>query len=210
MSHPVLPNFSFDTVPLCRLSFLNCSFIFPSPSAPSSNSPSTSASSFILIPDSALLTSTSALTPALWHCRLGHLGIVATKAILIKDYATGIEYSGNFDHSRCIPCLIRKRPQQSFHSHGHCSAVPGELLHMDTCGPFPTLTPHKHSFFLAILEDNSHFGYTGLLQKKNDAYSFYCNTEATVKLVTGNQVHTVRMDCAPELCDGKLGDHIRG
>jgi hypothetical protein len=207
-THLTLPNFSFDAVPLHRLSFLDCNFLHP-PSSPSI--PTSPASSFLSLPDSALLTVDSplALTPALWHRRLGHLGIAATKAVLTKDYATGIEFTGAFDHSRCIPCLIGKRPQQPFHYRGHRSDVSGAVLHVDTCGPFPTLTPHKHSFFLAILEDHSHFGYLGLLQKKNDAYPFYCNTEATVELVTGNRVRVVRMDGAPELCDGKLGDHIR-
>jgi hypothetical protein len=130
--------------------------------------------------------------------------------MLTKDYATGIEYTGDFDHSHCIPCLIGKHPQQPFLNHGHRSTIPGELLHIDTCGPFPTLTPQKHSSFLVILEDHSHFGYLGLLQKKSDAYSFYCNTEATVELVTGARVHVVCVDGAPELCEGRLGDHIQG
>ena len=60
-------------------------------------------------------------------------------------HVTGVEYTGSFDPSHCIPCLIGKRPQQPFAHHGHRSAMPGELLHLDACGPFPTLTPQKHS-----------------------------------------------------------------
>ena len=127
-THPILPSFSFDAVPLRRLSFLDCDFISPSPSLPPT-------SSLLSLPDSALLTLNSSLplTPVLWHRRLGHLGIAATKAVLTKDYATGIEFTGNFDHSHCIPCLIGKRPQQPFHYHGHRSTISGAVLHMDTC-----------------------------------------------------------------------------
>ena len=208
-THPLLPNFSFDAVPFRRLSFLNCAFILPTPSP----TPSVSASTPLLsLPDSALsaLHPALPLTPDLWHRRFGHLGRAATRAVLTKDYATGIEYTGTFDHSHCIPCLIGKRPQQPFQYHGNRSTIPGELLHIDTCGPFPTLTPHKHSFFLEILEDHSHFGYLGLLHKKNDAFPFYCDTEAKIELVTESRIRTVRMDGAPELCEGQLGDHIRG
>ena len=208
-SHPVLPDFSFDAFPFNRLSFLHCDFVLPStsisPSPPSSNPP------LLDLPDSALAAvfPPLPLTPDLWHRRFGHLGRAATHAVLTKDYATGLEFTGTFDHAHCIPCLIGKRPQQPFSHHGH-RAGPGELLHIDTCGPFPTLTPHKHSFFLEVLEDHSNFGYLGLLQKKSDAYEFYCTTEATVELVTGTRIRTVRVDGAPELCDGRMGKHIRG
>ena len=63
VTHPILPSFSFDAVPLRRLSFLDCDFISPSPSLPPT-------SSLLSLPDSALLTLNSSLplTPALWHC----------------------------------------------------------------------------------------------------------------------------------------------
>jgi hypothetical protein len=79
---------------------------------------------------------------------------------------------------------------------------------MDTCGPSSVLTPQKHAFFLAILEDFMNFGFVSLLHKKNEACKFYCRTEATVERVSGFPVCTVHMDGAPELCEGHLGDHL--
>ena len=209
-SHPLLPDFSFIAFPFRRLSFLNCDFVPPSASS-LPVSPFPPVSSFLSLSDLALLTAFPplALTPALWHRRFGHLGQAATRAILTKDYVTGLEYTGSFDQHHCIPCLIGKRPQLPYASHSHRTG-PGELLHVDTCGPFPTLSTHKHSSFLEVLEDHSNFGYLGLLHKKDDAFGFYCETEAKVELTTGSLICAVRMDGAPELCEGKMGRHLRG
>jgi hypothetical protein len=80
---------------------------------------------------------------------------------------------------------------------------------MDTCGPFPTLTPQKHSSFLASLDDCTQFGFTDLHQRKDQSYDSYRRNEATIELVTGNRIRAVRCDGAPELCQGRLGTHLR-
>ncbi|KAF8227504.1 hypothetical protein L208DRAFT_1111928, partial [Tricholoma matsutake] len=86
------------------------------------------------------------------HC-LGHLGWDATQAVLTKNYATGIEFKGSFHLSHCIPCLVGKQPQSPFDHHGNHASDICDLLHMDTCGPFSTLTPQKTSYFWTILDD---------------------------------------------------------
>ena len=189
-----------------RLSFIHCDFVSPSP--PSSSS----VPSVVDDSDTALVASfpTVPLTPDLWHRRFGHLGRAATRAALTKDYATGIVYKGSFDTSHCIPCLIGKQPQRPFAHNGHRAGTVGELLHVDVCGPFPTLTSQKHSSFITVLDDCSNFGHVGLLRKRSDAFQFYSRTEAQIELLSGSRVITVRMDGAPEICEGSMGAHLRG
>ena len=135
-SHPDVPAFSFNAIICRRLSFLNCDFVLPSSPVP------------VPLPDpsfdhdAALLANfpPASLTPELWHRRFGHLGKMATHAAITKDYATGITSTGNFEKLQCIACLIGKRPQLPFSNAGHCATNIGELLHIDVCGPFPTLT----------------------------------------------------------------------
>ena len=118
-------------------------------------------------------------TPILWHCRFGHLNLDATQALLMKDYATGVNWTGPLDLSeRCVPCLIGKHPQIPYPNHGHRALAVCELLHMDTCGPFPVLTPHKKSSFWAILDDKSNYRHIELLSTKSDVYSAYTKVEA--------------------------------
>lgn len=209
-SDSVLSGFSFDATVQHRLSFLDCDFVRPpaSPALPLVDPPT----SLLTLDDSALVAVFPhiPLTPDLWHRRFGHPGMEATRAMLTKDYATGLEHTGLFERSRCIACLIGKSPQHPYTNHGRRSTVFGELLHMDTCGPFPVLTPRKESFFLSILEDSTNFSSVGLLAKKSDAYDFFCATEAKIERVSGARVLTVRMDGAPELCEGRLGSHLRG
>ena len=197
--------FSFNATVLHRLSFLDCDFVLPPPSTDPLPSP------VIQDHDTALLASFPVvpLTPDLWHRRFGHLGCAATHAALTKNYATGIVYEGSFDKLHCIPCLIGKQPQQPFSHHGHRGTIIDELLHVDICGPFPTLTSQKYNSFIGILDDYSNFGHVGLLRKRSDAFQFYTHTEAQLELVSGSCIITVRMDGAPELCEGQLGAHIR-
>lgn len=83
-------------------------------------------------------------TPALWHCCLCHLGMDATHAVLTKDYTTGVDWSGPFDRSDCcVSCLIGKHPQIPYANNCYHASAVCELLHMDSCGPFLVLNPHK-------------------------------------------------------------------
>ena len=159
------PNFTFNATLLHRLSFFDCDFVLPT--TPNVN--------VVNDPDTALLASFPAipLTPDLWHRRFGHLGRAATHAALTKNYVTGVSYEGTFDKSHCIPCLIGKQPQRPFLHNGRRATTIGELLHVDICGPFPTLTAQKHTSFITILDDCSNFGHVGLLRKRNDTFQFY-------------------------------------
>lgn len=125
-SHSTVLAFSFNAVILHCLSFLNCNFVLSSPSTPIPLSDPS------FDHDAALLASFPevSLTPELWHRCFGHLGKAATQAVITKDYVTGVTSTGNFEKLHCVACLI------------------GELLHIDVCSPFPTLTPQKHSSFI--------------------------------------------------------------
>lgn len=120
------------------------------------------------------------LTPDLWHHHFGHLGRDATQAVLM-NYATRIEFKESFHHSHCIPCLVGKQPQSPFDHHGNHASDICDLLHMDTCGPFSTLTLQK-TYFWTILDDTSNFGHTSLLAAK----SAYCSVEASWVLKSGH------------------------
>ena len=205
--HPVLPSFSFNATVHNRLSFLDCNFVLP-PSSFTSSLPAPS-SSLLDLNNTALASvfPQVSLTPELWHRRLGHLGIEATRAVLTKDYATGVNFTGCFEPTHCIPCLVGKTPSRPFLNQGHHATVPGALLHIDTCGPFPVLSPQKDAYFLSILDDYSNFGFIGLLLK-SDTFDFYHHTEASLERATKSSVSTVCLDGAPELCDSRMGSHF--
>src|SRR6202522_786677 len=143
MSDPVLPGFTFMATVVRRLSFLCLDFVLPS----------TQPCAF-----PAITFPKAKLSSSLWHRRFGHLGMDATRETLLKDYATGIQFSGPFVQEHCVACVIGKSPQHPYSHNGHRAMAIGELLHMDLCGPYPVQTPDgKHHFYI-ILDDHSNFG----------------------------------------------------
>ena len=196
-NHPTLAGLSFTAAVVRRLSFLHCDFV--PPDLPISDGTEVAFPTFPVVEKK----------PALWHCRFGHLGVDATRALLTKDYVTGIEWSGSLMLSeRCISCLIGKHPQLPYSHNGRRTTAVCELLHMGSCGPFPTMTPHKKSLIWAILDDKSNFGHVELLAAKNDVYSAYLKVESLWEAKSRNRIVAVRMDGAKEFSLGKLGNHL--
>ena len=192
---PVLPNFSMLAVVIHHLSFLKLDFIYPSTN----------------MQFSAFQAPTfpkTKITPSLWHCRFGHLGMDATQEALTKNYALAIEYTGSFAQEHCVACIIGKSPQHSYSHNGRRASKIGELLHMDLCGPYPVQTPDGKLFFYAILDDFSNWGFTYLIRRKSDVFTHFCNTEAFLLQSYWTQVIAVRIDGALELCKGSLGAHF--
>jgi hypothetical protein len=195
--HPVLSRHSINAVVFRRLSFLQCDFLpIELPLSDGSE---------LAFPTFAKVE----LTPALWHRRLGHIGIDATRAVLTKNYAEGVVWTGSFAREFCIPCLIGKHPQQPYTNYGNRATKICELLHMDTCGPFPVMTPHKKSLFWGLLDDKSNFGHVGLLSAKSDVFQDYKKVEASWEAKSGNRVIAIRMDGAKEFSLGNMGAYLK-
>jgi hypothetical protein len=195
--HPVLSRHTINAVVFRQLSFLQCDFLpIELPLSDGSE---------LAFPTFAKVE----LTPALWHRRLGHIGIDATRAVLTKNYAEGVVWTGSFAREFCIPCLIGKHPQQPYTNYGNRATKICELLHMDTCGPFPVMTPHKKSLFWGLLDDKSNFGHVGLLSAKSDVFQDYKKVEASWEAKSGNRVIAIRMDGAKEFSLGNMGAYLK-
>ena len=79
---------------------------------------------------------------------------------------------------------------------------------MDTCGPFPILTPQKTAYFWTILDDASNFGHTSLLTAKSDAFPAYHAVEASWELKSGCWVHVIHCDGVKKLIEGDFGNYL--
>ena len=192
--HSQLSGLSFDAHVTRRLSLLNLEFIEPP-------SPPVALHLFPVAP----------LSPDIWHRRFGHLGHEASRNVLNGNYVTGItKPSTPYPTSpRCIPCLIGKSPQTPFPHNAKRASSVCELIHIDTCGPFPTLTPRKEAYFVIFLDDKSNYGVTSLLQTKNGAFPAWKRVEAAWELTSGNRVKTVRLDGAKEFVQGPMLTHLQ-
>ena len=149
------------------------------------------------------------MAPSLWSPGTrGNMGYVTS----LRAYATGIVYKPTAQtSSKCIPCLIGKAPQAPFTHNAKRATKVCELIHIDTCGPFPTLTPWKEAYFIAFLDDASNFGsiaLAALLTSKDGAYPAWCKVEASWTLKSGNVVQAVRHDGAKKFTQGMMLKHM--
>ena len=192
-SHPYLSGLSFDAHVTRRLSLLNLAFILPP-----------------TLPIALQLFSIAPNSPDIWHRRFGHLGHEASKDVLNGQYVTGIN-KPSIPYPiapRCIPCLIGKSPQAPYPHNSKRATSIGDLVHIDTCGPFPTLTPKKEAFFTIFLDDASNFGVTTLLSAKSGAFQAWKKVEASWELTSGNHIKAVRFDGAKEFAQGAFSAHL--
>jgi hypothetical protein len=191
--HPHLSGLFFDAHVTRRLSLLHLEFTLPP------------------VPPVALqLFPATQLSHDIWHRRFGHLGHEASRNVINGNYVTGIikpstPYPIN---SRCIPCLIGKSPQAPYSNNAKRSISVCDLVHMDTCGPFPTLTPKKEAYFTIFLDDASNYGVTSLLTNKAGVVQAWKRTESSWELTSGNRIKTVRCDGAKEFTQGQLSTHF--
>ena len=191
--HPQLAGLSFDAYVTRRLSLLNLEFIPPS-----------------TLPVALYLFPATQLSPDIWHRRFGHLGHEASKNVLNGQYVTGvIKPPVPYPLSpRCIPCLIGKSPQAPYSNNAKRAASVGDLVHIDTCGPFPTLTPKNEAYFTIFLDDRSNYGVTALLTSKSGTFQAWKKVEASWELTSGNRIKAVRLDGAKEFVQGPLLAHF--
>ena len=193
LDHPQLSGISFDAHVTRRLSLLSLDFV-PPPT----------------LPVALYLFPIPQPSPELWHRRFGHLGHEASKNMINGNYATGIIKPVTpypLTH-RCIPCIIGKCPQAPYSHNAKRASDVGELVHIDTCGPFPTLTPKKEAYFTIFLDDASNYGVTTLLSNKSDAFQAWKKVEASWELLSGNRIKTVRFDGAKEFTQGSFSAHL--
>ncbi|KAL1671190.1 hypothetical protein EV122DRAFT_185224, partial [Schizophyllum commune] len=108
-----------------------------------------------------------------WHQRLGHPSWDSTNKMLAstQTYATGIAVVGQHSASpKCVGCLLGKSARPAFENPANRASAPNELLHMDTCGPFPTASFAKFVYAWVVVDDKSNWGESRGLRHRNDAF----------------------------------------
>ena len=116
-----------------------------------------------------------AVTPDLWHARLGHVGGEAARHGAC--FADGITVTASTPLSVCKSCIVGKHLHQPFSpSEGLRSSTFLDLVHADVAGPMPARTPHGRHYFLVILDDFTHVLDLHLLTTKDQALDAWEST----------------------------------
>ncbi|KAG2018571.1 hypothetical protein CC2G_015308 [Coprinopsis cinerea AmutBmut pab1-1] len=145
----------------------------------------------------------------LWHRRLGHPGWKTTTAIVKGKVVKGVVCTGSLTSCNCVPCIIGRFAQSNYPASDHRFLSPGDLVHMDISGPWRVKTPFGDQYFIAFLDDATHYGWVFLLKTRDGAFDAFLIVEARLENLTGRRIQRTRSDNAKELVAGRLGDHFK-
>ena len=99
----------------------------------------------------------------LWNCRLGHIN---------KKHITKLRKDRMLDsfdlesYDECESCLLRKMIKSPFTGNNERAKELLELIHIDVCGPFSSITKGGYRYFITFTDDFSRYGYVYLLKHK--------------------------------------------
>lgn len=99
-----------------------------------------------------------------WHTKMAHQNSAQVKEILNRSNIQFTEAS----KETCIPCLQGKQHRLPFESSETRGQQPGEILHMDVCGPMETTSLGGAKYFLLIKDDYTKFIKVYFLKSKSE------------------------------------------
>ena len=83
----------------------------------------------------------------LWHCRLGHIGVMRMK----KLHADGLLESLDYESlDACEPCLMGKMTKTPFSGTMERATDLLEIIHTDVCDPISVDARGKYRYFLTF------------------------------------------------------------
>lgn len=97
-----------------------------------------------------------------WHQRLAHQNFDYVKDLLNKNK---IKYSEE-RIVQCVDCIKGKQSRFQFNNSSSRVNKPGELFHMDLCGPMEEESLGNSRYFLLIKDDYSSYRYVYFLKQK--------------------------------------------
>lgn len=132
----------------------------------------------------------------LWHSRLGHLSLQNIKLLERYNMLKGIaDIKGDLDF--CEYCIMGKQCRKPFDGTRKKTKRILERVHTDVCGPFPE-TWDGYKYFVAFIDDFSHFSVVYLLKNKSDVFGKFKEYEATVNAIFGTKISRLRADQGTE------------
>ena len=114
----------------------------------------------------AIPSTFAAVTPKLWHDRLGHPGS-SILDVLRKNKS--IDCSKHSSSSICGSCVLGKHIKLPFVPSILSTSFPFDILHSDLWSS-PVLSSTGHNYYVLFLDDYSKYLWTFPLARKSDAY----------------------------------------
>lgn len=135
-----------------------------------------------------------------WHCKLAHQNNDQVKMILKRS---GIKYEEN-NNSMCLPCIKGKQHKIINRSAGTRANKPGQLIHMDLCGPMETTSLGGARYFLLIKDDYSCYKTVYFLKNKSETANKINEFIKMTKNTPGHVIQNIRSDNGTEFVNSTV------
>lgn len=131
---------------------------------------------------------------ALWHARLGHVGMDDMKTMLSKEMITGVPKI-SIEKETCVSCHMGKQMRASFPKATiYCATHTFELLHGDLYGPISPSTSGRSRYIFVLIDDHSRYMWSILLKEKSEAFDRFKKFKRLIEQETRAIITTLRTD----------------
>ncbi|KAJ9551570.1 hypothetical protein OSB04_015615 [Centaurea solstitialis] len=154
-----------------------------------------------LYPVTSLSSSTSsspvsfaAISPQLWHHRLGHPGDHVLSFLRTNN---SILYNKETSSHLCPTCEIAKHKRLSFTLSTSVTYAPFDIIHSDLWTS-PVLSRQGHRYYLVLLDDFTHYVWVYPLKQKSDVYQKFIYFHSYVKTHFEKAIKSFQCDMGRE------------
>ena len=141
------------------------------------------------------LNSPSSNSYSLWHRRLGHISQKRIDRLVVEGVFQPFDVR---DLEKCVSCIKGKNTRTTGKGSSRATELL-QLIHTDTCGPFPTATRNGHRYFITFTDDYSRYGYIYLIRDKSESFNTFKIFKAEVENQLNKRIKGVRSDRGGEL-----------
>ena len=144
-------------------------------------------------------TSLAAISPQLWHERLGHPGAPIFDLLRTNK---GIVCNKHSSSCICRSCVVGKQIKLPFISSTSTTIMPFDIIHSDLWTS-PVLSSAGHRYYVLFLDDFSKYLWTFPLGRKSDVYDIFLAFKAHISTQFERNIKNVQCDNGREF-DNKL------
>jgi transposase InsO family protein len=162
----------------------------------------------------AALVATAHVLPdvPLFHRRLGHPSVKATKKLLLSNAVIGVDQTAGMQLAlptgTCLICQKGKATRASFPQSRHRASAPCALIHSDLMGPFTAASIGGAVYVVTFIDDFSGYGEAIPIKRKTDVYDELQQVLARWQRQSGYQVKRIRSDRGTEY-KGQIAAYLR-
>ena len=132
---------------------------------------------------------------ALWHRRLGHLGMQGMQMMAKNQMVSGLDFDLKQESTFCESCVKGKSHRLPFQrSTTNRADQPLQLIHSDVCGKIGTQSLGGGEYFVTFVDDHTRHMWIYILKHKSEVLQRFKQWKALVEKSSGRKVKVLRSD----------------